>query len=507
MKLQVFVRSAAWLETAGTRIRYQRLQSELARLGCACAIDPISSVREGLKLGADVYLFSKCHDAGALMMADMLREAGALVGFDLFDDYISGQESLTFGQRAFQRGLRGRVDFMLCSTPQMALAARAYDQTTPVHVLNDPVETFAPGDLARLLQAKLDRARTTRRLDVVWFGQAGNPLFPVGLSDLIAFGDRLGGLARAGWQLQLQVLTNDNGLDPETLAGLRQLPVPVELRNWSLDRERAALQQAALAFIPVNYQPFSTAKSLNRAVTALSHGAQVLSPGYELYADLDPFIYADEEDLSRDLDKGILRLRPETTGALTETFSRIADPAAEAVAFVSFLNGLPPGSVQRPVRQRRLRAILHGAETVPATGGLCRALGWLSLASPYCALVRPFHAAVALLSGRPEPVVVLTKEAIARLTPQARRQLTPLNSTEAAGYSHCLPLPAEEAGQRLAGLSPAMVQAGPLRAMTYRAIMAATEAVFLDLFGDMIIVWSELEPHLVMAQEPGDAEA
>jgi hypothetical protein len=124
MKIQVFVRSADWLHSAGTRIRYRRLQPEFARLGYSLAIDPISTIREGLKLNADIYLFSKCQDAGALMLADMLREAGALVGFDLFDDYISGDSSITFAQRDFQRSLSGRVDFLLCSTERMSTVAR-----------------------------------------------------------------------------------------------------------------------------------------------------------------------------------------------------------------------------------------------------------------------------------------------------------------------------------------------------------------------------------------------
>jgi hypothetical protein len=164
MKIQVFVRSADWLHSAGTRIRYRRLQPEFARLGYSLAIDPISTIREGLKLNADIYLFSKCQDAGALMLADMLREAGALVGFDLFDDYISGDSSITFAQRDFQRSLSGRVDFLLCSTERMSTVARLMDPTIPVHVLNDP---FEPATRERLAQL-VDR---TDRCPLVWPGQ------------------------------------------------------------------------------------------------------------------------------------------------------------------------------------------------------------------------------------------------------------------------------------------------------------------------------------------------
>ncbi|MBC2669073.1 hypothetical protein ACFOON_08880 [Novosphingobium piscinae] len=499
MKLQIFVRSATWLETAGTRIRYHRMRAELAQLGCVCSIDPISRVREGLKLGADVYLFSKCHDAGALMMADMLREAGALVGFDLFDDYISNECSLTLSQREFQRSLRGRADFLLCSTPQMVDAVRAYDRDTPVHVLNDPFAPFSLGSLVQTLQDKVQRARSTRCLEIVWFGQAANPLFPVGISDLVSFGQDLGRLGRAGWDARLRVLTNGGALDVETLAGLRRLPLPVEIQEWSLQQESTALDTALLAYIPVNYQPFSVAKSLNRAVTALSHGAQVLSPGFSLYAPLDPFVYAHPDDLLQDLEFRELRLNHATADSLLQAFAGIADPAVEALSLLTFLNGLPLGPLRRPVRQRCQRAILHGAETVPATGSLCRALGWLSWASPFSGLVKPFDAAVTLLEDGAEPAIILSRDAVARLASSWRRLAVPLSAGGVSGFTHRVPLPDSPAGQILANVNAAMLSPGPLRAMHYRSIMAATEAVFKDAFGDTTVIWSELEPYLATA--------
>ena len=67
--------------------------------------------------------------------------------------------------------------------------------------------------------------------------------------------------------------------------------------------EAKVLEKTDIAFLPVNYQNFSLAKSPNRALTALVHGCQVLSPGYNLYQDLNDFIYTSGRSLASDIIK------------------------------------------------------------------------------------------------------------------------------------------------------------------------------------------------------------
>lgn len=493
MKIQVFVRSTDWLHSAGTRIRYRRLQPEFARMGYNLAIDPISHIREGLKLNADVYLFSKCQDAGALMLADMLREAGALVGFDLFDDYVSGESSLTFAQREFQRSLGGKVDFLLCSTERMATVARLMDPSIPVHVLNDPFEPAARERLAQLVDHKADQVRRTGRIDVLWFGQGNNPLYPVGLSDLVAFCEALQPLKAAGLNVHLKVLTNADALDASGLGHLRNLPYAVEVEEWTAEGERISLDQAMLAFLPVNYQSFSVAKSLNRAVTALTHGVQILAAGYPLYAALDEFIYSEAADFIADLQARSLKLRTSTLNKLDDDLTALADPTEEATKFVKFLTALPSGTVEVPIRHRPLRAIIHGAASTPAIHGLGRALGWLSLASPLTRQMLSFHAQIGFFDDAATPQLRLARDALPRLAARWHGRATALPRAGFGELTHLLPLPDSQAGNLLGSLTSQMLETRAGRMIHSEAVMAATEAVFGDIFGDMLMMRSEME--------------
>jgi hypothetical protein len=501
MKVQVFVRSPDWLNSAGTRIRYRRLQPEFARLGCTLAIDSMSQIREGLKLNADVYLFSKCQDAGALMLADMLREAGALVGFDLFDDYISTRSSVTFAQRHFQRDLSDKVDFMLCSTPHMQALTKSMAPAVPAHVLNDPFQLVTRERLVQLLESKTDQVRRTGRVEVLWFGNGNNPLFPVGVSDLIAFSEALRPLQTAGFTVHLKVLTNAEALNAEGLNRLRMLPYPVEVEEWSEEAERASLDKATLAFLPVNYQGFSIAKSLNRAVTALTHGTQILTAGYPLYAALDTFAYDSATALAADLQTSSLKLRTTTLDQFDRQLASLADPELEATRFMDFLTELPIGSAQIPVEQRQLRAIVHGSASTPAIHNLGRSLGWLSLGSPLTRQALPFNAEIGFFDSSTMLEFRLMRETLERLTDKWHERALPLPKADYGEYSHILPLPDTEAGRFLNSLVPQMLETRAGRMIHYEAVMRATEAVFGTIFGDMLMMRSELEMPL-----PGMAE-
>jgi hypothetical protein len=57
----------------------------------------------------------------------------------------------------------------------------------PCHVLNDPFDKLDQATLGRRLEEKAAKARADRRIDVLWFGNGDNPVFPVGLTDLAAY--------------------------------------------------------------------------------------------------------------------------------------------------------------------------------------------------------------------------------------------------------------------------------------------------------------------------------
>ncbi len=496
MKIQILVRSADWLNSAGTRIRYVRLKRELNSLGWHLAIDPVASINDGLRLNADIYLFSKCQDAGALMLAEMLREAGALVGFDLFDDYFSGQDSLTFAHRAFQRALIGKVDFLLCSTERMATIARMFHAGVPVHVMNDPHEPIATPSIVRSVGAKLARARENRTLEVVWFGHGNNPVFPVGLNDAVGFGVELEVLRQAGWEVRLNILTNPDALDKAVFGALQSLPVQVLIEEWTEAGEAAALDRAVVAFLPVNYQNFSIAKSLNRAVSAMASGAQVFSPGFPLYEALDPFVYRSIKELVDDLAGSSLRLNEGSLDGLGAIFNAIADPAHEATGLVGFFGGLTAGPALA-VGDRVMRGIIHGSSSPPAVHRLCTSMGWLSLGSPFSRFHQPFHAEIAQFEPGGSLELRVSREGYTRLADAWRDIAQPLNRST-TGYSYVVPLPDSPAGCTLAAAIPEMWSSRAARILSFPSLMHATSEVYREVYKHTRLLLSELEAPLTV---------
>src|SRR5262249_44064800 len=147
-----------------------------------------------------------------------------------------------------------------------------------------------------------------RLIQVVWFGNGSNPFFPIGLKDVVAYSWALAELNTGSFDVRLDILTDKLALTPENLARLSKLPIPYHFETWSMEAERQALERALVSFIPVNGQSFSRAKSFNRALTAISSGTQVLSPGFPLYRDLDVAIYNDPSDLLSDIERGRSRI-------------------------------------------------------------------------------------------------------------------------------------------------------------------------------------------------------
>lgn len=499
MKIQILVRSADWLNSAGTRIRYARLKRQLNALGWHLAIDPIAAINDGLRLNADVYVFSKCQDTGAMMLAEMLREAGALVGFDLFDDYFSGSDSLAFGHRLFRRSLVSRVDFLLCSTRRMANIASDFDPQVPVHVLNDPHDPISSANVAQSIRTRLAEAHAGRTIKLVWFGHGNNPIFSVGLSDAVAFGSELAALRRAGWQVQLHVLSNQDALDEAIIGPLQTLPAEVTVEEWSEAGEAAALDRALVAFVPVNFQNFSIAKSLNRAVSALARGAQVLSPGYPLYDPLAPFIYKSVQELGDDLTARQLKLDEQSVQDLTSRLAAIADPKHEAEQLIQFLIRLK-GNAALPVEERVMRGIIHGSASPPAIHRLCKSLGWLSLGSPFSRLHQPFHAEIAQFEPGKALELRVSREGFARLGDNWREGAQPL-ARSADGYSHLIPFPKNAAGRVLAEAKSIMWESRAARIVAFPTLMHATREVYAEIFPQTRLLYSEQEMPL-SAQEP-----
>lgn len=392
----------------------------------------ISTSRSNPRLSScDVCVLSKTYSSEAIAIARAVKAMGKIVGLDLFDDYFSqcGDPRLM----RFRRWLRlacDACDFALCSTSVMRRIVEHYAPELPVHILPDLYPEIDPAAMEPLVAEKLLRAQAERSIDILWFGIGSNPTFPVGLQDLAAYSSSLHALASHGFKPKLAILTNKAALRPERLAQLSRLPIDHRIAFWSLEAEEEALATAFACFLPVNGQSFSRAKSLNRALTAISAGAQVLSPGFPLYAELDPVIYTDAAELVADAATGRCRIRGDNLADVARLVARTSAVTTLASDLFDFLAARIQAKAQDVPNSRnpdRIALIYGVSLDVPAVGG-AKAAGVLSVASPFVQVERAYDIRFDYRAGRhfdiwitPQMKEHLAPDLGARLAPPVKR--------------------------------------------------------------------------------------
>jgi hypothetical protein len=487
MRITVVIPDEAQLVTAGVRIRYRRIEPHLRAAGHQLELVPIERLGKAAGVAPDICLFSKCHDARSLVLARALRREGAAVGIDVFDDYYSDATDSRFVHlREWLRAIAGDLAFALCATPPMRTRLSALLPGLPVHVVRDPCEPFDAEGIAQSAERNLARARESRLVDIGWFGVGDNPHFALGLSDLHAFCGELAELRRWGYRPRLSILTNRRALDRERLEMLARLPVPCRVEEWSADRERNLVSESLFCFLPVNAQPFSTVKSLNRAVTALTGGAQVVSPGYPLYAELEPFIYRDVSALVEDMERGSPALRRETVPSLAALLGHLGEPGVEAAALVRFLAALPRAAAG--AAGGALQAVIHGWHSSTAIHKFAQQRGCLSIASPFFQATLDFD--VSLGASADGPAVMLSERAYGLLGERHRRHLEIHHRRDGRPCGRLLlsqidvPLVCDFAD---------MIECREAAVVTtrYRAVMTFLAAMLRELFADVPIVLAE----------------
>jgi hypothetical protein len=419
MKLVVLVSSPDHSKSAGARIRYVRLRESLQQSGIELTLTPIDAF-DPLRAPADVVVVSKCYDVRAILAAAALSRRGVMVGIDLFDDYFSDESDIRLSRyRWWLRQILPFSHFALCSTTALRSVVERYGQV-PIHVLNDPAPAFVSGELSKKLRRKSAETRASGILRACWFGMGDNPYFPVGLTDVAAYGGFLGTVVRLAGAVELTLLTNRRALDSSGLAKIAELPLRVRVDEWSEEKESELLDRSFVCFLPVGSQPFSVAKSLNRALTALTSGCQVLSVGFPLYTELNDWIYRDPESLVRDLTDGELRLSPASVPTLEAKVSEIASAQQEGTSLAAFL-GQVSSSCSDSISDFRSLALLHGRSTTAAAHNAVKHIGGISVASPFCTLQVEFDAVVKL-GSRGETALLVAPSALSKLTPEWQRR-------------------------------------------------------------------------------------
>lgn len=382
VKICIVTPSAEFNASAGMRVRYQRFISAGAD-ETEITARPIDEIW-GRPLEADIYIFCKTFSFAAILLAGEIRRSGRVVGQDFFDDYFSqvfDQRLLRF--RNWLRQMAPFTNFAVCTTPTMQAVLRPYLPGCPITVVPDPIAAFDTSALASQAEHKIRRISNSKIINMVWFGIGDNPFFPVGLQDLTSrqVSSELSLFKSQSWTLDLVIATNARALDVAGLEQLRRLPVDFHIREWSEDVEHEVLNQAQVAILPVSSQSFSKAKSLNRALTALEHGCQVLSLGEPLYAELDEFIYRSVGEMTADLAVGTARLNRHSVPKLESLLARTAHPQKLASDFVSA--SLAALSKNKTARSDVHMVLVHGRETTIQLHKAVSKSGGISVRSPY----------------------------------------------------------------------------------------------------------------------------
>lgn len=492
MRICVAIPNAAFQESAGTRIRYLRLRTELEKRHHSLDLRLLQDIRKQEDFIYDAYIISKCYDARSIALAAVAASKGQLVGVDLFDDYFSqGEDARFLLLRSWLRRLSPNLDFALCSTPRMQTVVTSYIRNRPVHVLNDPFEGIDVQAIAKSYAQVVEQALASRRIEIGWFGAGDSPHFPVGLHDLLAFSDTCMELRALGYEPRLSVMTGARSLSTDGLEMLRRLPVPCSVDEWSTEGERALVARSLFCFIPVNAQRFSVAKSMNRAVTALTGGSQVLSVGFPLYERLGEFVYRDVRALMRDIEARRPAVRADTLHAFTAHLATLADPAKEATRFADFLTGLVAARKGITSSEAPRLALLHGRRSPGDVHKYAQSIGILSIGTPVSNPSLNYDISFAMTDDGGALEARLTSAAATHLPDAWQKRCEPLPQPDG---KRTLRVPAFETGVFVSPITAAAAAGSAACAIAlYEAQMQASAAAMAKLLPNVQLIPSETD--------------
>ena len=389
MRICMVTPSEEFSASAGVRIRYDRIALAMRELGHDMVLQPIANFQSRSDFSHDVYVFAKTYTPVANVLARRMRQAGCPVGIDVFDDYFTQTaDTRLLRYRLWFDGMAEIADFFLCSTRRLAAAITPLLRGKPLGIVADPSDMIDQQLLDHVTRRKEAELAAGAPLQIAWFGIGDNPYFPVGLRDLSAYGGWLKGFRGQG--AELHILTNVRALNATGLAMLRRLPLPVTVEEWTAQREREALLKSHVCFIPVNSQPFSKVKSLNRAITALAAGCQVLSAGFPLYEEIGAFVYRSAEALNGDLAARRPLLRSGSVGPFAALMTERANPyrgAAAMLAAIEQVRLAPPAAAEAgdgPPRFAADLAVLHGSLPDAKLHKLVQRLNGFAVKGPTC---------------------------------------------------------------------------------------------------------------------------
>jgi hypothetical protein len=490
MKICIVIQSDAFRTSAGMRIRYDRFAQCLPDPAVTLEAVSCATLVAAQELEHDVYIFCKTFDTSALLLARRARSKGKAVGHDVFDDYFSQYDDPRLQTyRDWMRQMAPVTDFAICTTARMVEVLRDYLPDVPITAIDDPLLGFDPIAAGSLADAKVERARANRVLEVAWFGIGDNPYFLVGLADLASCDPALARMGRLGWTVHLTIVTNRRAFEGAAAEALRGLSVGFELLEWTEEVERQVLEKATVALLPVSGQSFSRAKSLNRPLTAISSGCQVLSIGYPLYERLDEFVYRSADELLHDIERGHCRIGSASRKALIPRIAEVANAFDGAKRFVQQAReGLRRASARRGAHA--VVCLIHGRKTKIDLHKMVQRIGGLSVKTIFTDAPWNFPIRFDLVDGAIR---------MRATTGVARKFELPVSSTE--GSTRIGDFDFIDVDLAALGLEPLRVNFNPTSvfedAILYADVFAFAENCCAAAFGTVDVITCDISPVVV----------
>ena len=244
-------------------------------------------------------VFSKVYDRAALAAAASLKAAGARVILDLCDNHFYGEEiNPVVRERAGRiEAMIQRADVVVTSTDALksqveARFPRARGRSV---VIPDYLEELPSTRLSlfdRLALRRLERffAETPHSLRLIWFGNHGGGPIPAGMVDL----ERIRRSVEAHAVQSPVTLTVMSNSHHKYRRLIRPWAAPTTYVSWTVGRADPVMRRHDVAVIPINRNPFTVAKTLNRPATAILAGLGVIADAIPSYEELRPFIPLDD---------------------------------------------------------------------------------------------------------------------------------------------------------------------------------------------------------------------
>lgn len=224
----------------------------------------------------DVVVFQKAYTSTDIDEACRLREAGTRVVFDLCDNhwYRVDPDQAHLERVARLETMVALANLVTTSTPELARLVPSGAEV--VDDALDPVASTLPARVAA-------RVLAHRRRDLLWFGNAGTLDPPYGLVDLLGLVPILNAASKDR-ELAVTVVTDPSA--PMLDQVKREADFEVRVRSWHYLSFGALARAHHACLLPAQSNPFTTAKTSNRAVTALRCGLAVVADDLPAYRRL-----------------------------------------------------------------------------------------------------------------------------------------------------------------------------------------------------------------------------